>query len=323
MCFLTKKKHRPGLASPLLLFTRNSATIRIMMDAYQILWCFLIYSVIGWVIEVIYHAVTMGKIINRGFLNGPVCPVYGVGMLCVLTLAGMLRPDDATGLSAPVLFLGGMFLASAVELVAGWLLDRLFHTRWWDYSNVPFNFHGYICLKFSVLWGIGNVYVMKLVHPVVALLISMMLPCNYGWGILAISYLFFAADVIVTVLIVRGMNQKLELLDDLQHSLRIVSDRMSEQIGENALEAAMLIDESRVQATLAKAELRDLAEKTKGESLEMLAHRKASLYASAEEIRRTLMQTRIFGARRLLRAFPGLQSEKYAEIIAQLKELLS
>lgn len=292
------------------------------MDLYQMLWFFLVYSVIGWCIEVVYHAISMGRVINRGFLNGPVCPVYGFGMLCVLTLADIVRPADGAALSAPVLFLGGMVLASLVELIAGWLLDVLFHARWWDYSGVPFNFHGYICLKFSILWGIGNVYVMKLVHPVLAVVFTGMLPRRTGMVLLAILYAIYAADTVVTVLIVSGMNKKLEILDDLRLSMRIVSDRMSEKLGNEAIETVQRIDENRVRAALAKAELKELVEETKNESLDKLQRRKALLEEKAESLKKRMMKPQIFGIKRLFRAFPGMKSSGYAEVIALLKELL-
>lgn len=105
------------------------------MTYYEICMYFLLYSFLGWVIEVIYHAVTQGKIVNRGFLNGPVCPVYGFGMLVVFMLgnvvsSGTNAASGASQLSPLLLFLFGMLLATGVELAAGWLLDRLFHTRW-------------------------------------------------------------------------------------------------------------------------------------------------------------------------------------------------
>ena len=117
---------------------------------YQIFAYFLIYSCLGWCLEVIYAAVTTGKLINRGFLNGPVCPIYGFGMVIVLFA---LTPLSHNLL---LLYLGGVILPSALELVGGWALYKLYHTRWWDYSDYPFNIGGYICLEFSLLWGVGT-----------------------------------------------------------------------------------------------------------------------------------------------------------------------
>ena len=110
------------------------------MTLYEMLWFFAIYSVIGWIIEVAYHAVTMGKVINRGFLNCPLCPVYGSGVLMVFAVLGLLGKILGTGsnvesLSAWILFGVGIVFATLVEFIAGFLLDKLFHARWWDYRD--------------------------------------------------------------------------------------------------------------------------------------------------------------------------------------------
>ena len=143
------------------------------MTYYEICFYFLFYSCAGWFIEVIYHAVRLGKIVNRGFLNGPVCPVYGFGALAVFAVSNSLGDftGSASGGSSAgiwsllLLFVCGTLLATAVELIAGWALDRLFHTRWWDYSDQPFNFHGYICLRFSLIWGLAVVFVVCVIQP--------------------------------------------------------------------------------------------------------------------------------------------------------------
>lgn len=104
------------------------------MTYYQICWYFLIYSFGGWALEVVYHAVACGKVINRGFLNGPVCPVYGFGVLSVFAMMNTFQ-GSGYQLSDGMIFLFGVILATAVELIAGWLLDVCFHARWWDYST--------------------------------------------------------------------------------------------------------------------------------------------------------------------------------------------
>ena len=129
---------------------------------YQILAFFLIYSCLGWCLEVIYAAVSTGQLVNRGFLNGPVCPIYGFGMIIVLFTLSPLADNLL------LLYIGGVILPSVLELAGGWALYKLYHTRWWDYSDFPFNIGGYICLEFSLLWGVGTVVVMKAVHPVIA-----------------------------------------------------------------------------------------------------------------------------------------------------------
>ena len=132
-----------------------------MPQLYALFWYFFLYAFLGWCAEVAFAACKTGRLVNRGFLNGPVCPIYGFGMLAAVTALGPVRG------SLPALFFGGGLLATALELVGGWALMTLFHARWWDYSDKPFNLGGYICLRFSLLWGLGVTAVMRLVDPAV------------------------------------------------------------------------------------------------------------------------------------------------------------
>ena len=99
------------------------------MTFYEIFAYFLVYSFIGWVVEVAYHAVTLGKVVNRGFLNGPVCPVYGVGMVLVFAVIDLAAGTSVGGIgqaNAGIVFLAGMVLASTVEFIGGWGLYHIF-----------------------------------------------------------------------------------------------------------------------------------------------------------------------------------------------------
>ena len=128
-------------------------------DFYYVALLFFIYSFLGWCVEVAFVAITARRVENRGFLNGPVCPIYGCGMLGVLAALTPYRDNFI------LLFIGGFIICTAVELFGGWVLDKIFHMRWWDYTKNKFNIGGYVCLRFSIMWGLGVVAVMKLVHP--------------------------------------------------------------------------------------------------------------------------------------------------------------
>ena len=250
------------------------------MSYYQILWYFVIYSFLGWTVEVIFHAVSLGKVINRGFLNGPVCPVYGFGVLSVFSLFSSVAHEGAADINPALLFIFGTILATLVELIAGWLLNTLFHARWWDYSNRPFNFHGYICLQFSIIWGIAIVLVVDVLHPYIQRTSSSLIPEKYGWPVLAVIYILYLADLIVTVLIVTNMNRRLAELDEIKKSMRIVSDGLSEVLADTSIRTSQVIGESRVQASLARAELRDAVSQKKAELSEAASVRKAELTAA-------------------------------------------
>ena len=323
------------------------------MTYYQIAAYFLIYSFLGWCLEVVYAAIKIGKVINRGFLNGPVCPVYGFGVIAVFALTKTVLPNlyamseerMSAGSKAGeliILFLMGMILTTLIELIAGWLLDVCFHARWWDYSNVPLNFKGYICLPFSIIWGVAIVFVVKVVQPLMEKGSTFNEPTQAGWIIMAILYVIYVADFIVTVLIVAGMNKKLTELDEIQQKMRIVSNELSRTLGENTIQtqqkldetkvqaqqkidetkaqaqqkmdearvqAQQKVDEARLQAHLASAEMKERQE----EAMEKLHARKAAL-------EQQLLANRVFGAGRLIRAFPGAVHDRYDSVLDALKE---
>ena len=221
---------------------------------YHILAYFLIYSCIGWCLEVIYAAATTGQLVNRGFLNGPVCPIYGFGMIIVLFTLSPLADNLL------LLYLGGVILPSVLELVGGWALYKLYHTRWWDYSDFPFNIGGYICLEFSLLWGVGTIVVMKAVHPVIAGFVEMV-PQMVGFVLMCILYTCYAADVVVTAFAASDLARELDALEKVADSMHAVSDAMTELLGTTAMDVDQKMDESRLQLKLAAAEARDSYDK--------------------------------------------------------------
>ena len=241
---------------------------------YHIFQYFLIYSFLGWCTEVIYAAVAEGRIVNRGFLNGPVCPIYGFGILAVFgTVNTGLSRYGTSSLYKNLLliFLCGMALTTMIELFGGWALDKLFHARWWDYSDKPLNFHGYICLQFSLLWGIGIVLIVKVVHPLIAATFDRVLPETVGWPLMYFLYIVYAADTMLSVMIMVGLNKRLAELDEMQKKMRVVSNTLSDGIGRSALETAQYIGEAKVQAALAKAEAMDSLSAVKAEAVDSLS----------------------------------------------------
>ena len=200
---------------------------------YQILAYFLVYSCIGWCLEVVYAAVSTGQLVNRGFLNGPVCPIYGFGMIIVLFLLTPLQH------SLLLLYIGGVILPSTLELAGGWALYKLYHTRWWDYSDYPFNIGGYICLEFSLLWGVGTLIVMKMVHPVIAGLIEM-IPPLVGLILMILLYAVYAADTIATAFAASDLARDLDALEKVADSMHAVSDAMTELLGRGAMDMTVL-----------------------------------------------------------------------------------
>ena len=153
---------------------------------------FIIYSMLGWVAEVLFHLYTEKKLINRGFLNGPWCPIYGTGAISMIIILNRLPQNPI------LLFFAGAILASLIELITGMILEKVFGNRWWDYSDDRFNIKGYISLKFSILWGIATIILIDFIQPTIEMFLS-----NISLPTLVIIHnitlIVFVVDVTLTI----------------------------------------------------------------------------------------------------------------------------
>ena len=265
---------------------------------------FVIYSFLGWCVEVCFCTISTGKWVNRGFLNGPVCPIYGFGMVAITTLLNPLRNNLL------LLFLGAMALATALELITGYTLKRIFHTKWWDYSKQKFQLGGYICLKFSILWGLGGTAALRIVHPLVERF-AIALEAPPTATLLAILLVLFLLDSIVTVNTIAKLNHNLGEITRITHMLHETSDVIAENLGENALTAHGKYTEKRRAFHQAKDNLEDTAQETYLELCNRL-----------DSLREELQQAKRFGAVRLLKAFPKMKSNRYADALEDLRRRL-
>lgn len=136
-------------------------------DFYHIISWLYIYSFLGWVWETSYVSFKAGKYVNRGFVNGPFCTIYGFGAVFIYMI---LNPVSGNLLA---LFLGGMVVATTLEYITAVLMEGIFHTTWWDYSDKKFNFQGRICLGASLGWGAFSVIFFRILHPAVKDFVSL------------------------------------------------------------------------------------------------------------------------------------------------------
>lgn len=200
-------------------------------EAVEMVMFFFIYSFIGWVLEVAFHALKCGKFINRGMLAGAVCPIYGFGAVILIYL---LEPIKSNLL---LLFLGSAVLCTILEYFAGLILDKLFHKRWWDYSDVPYNIGGYVCLQFSVYWGIGGILLIRDIQGLIGNFVNI-----FSTNIILIADAVFVVtmliDVLATVKSINKLNKKLDLLGELQEQIHNMSDKIGEGVSEKTLKIA-------------------------------------------------------------------------------------
>lgn len=168
---------------------------------YELMWFFFFYSFAGWCGEVCVAAVKRKRFINRGVVSGPLCPVYGIGAVSY----ALFLPELADNLF--FLFLGGMILGAFIEFVTGLFLEKIFHKKWWDYSGIRLNFEGYVCLRYSLLWGVLAVLLVLFINPLFTALLRPV-PGIAGvillWGLTALLFI----DAVGTTLALLGMQKE-------------------------------------------------------------------------------------------------------------------
>ncbi|MCR5686022.1 MAG: hypothetical protein K6G81_11500 [Lachnospiraceae bacterium] len=236
---------------------------------------FIIYSTIGWCGEVMLATYNQRKFVNRGFLNGPVCPIYGVGgNVVILCLTPFME-------SLPALFFGSMLLTTVLELVVGWTLEKYFHQKWWDYDKEVLNFKGYICIRFSIIWGVACTLVMKVLHPAVMKLYEK-IPAEALPPLYAAYYSIFAVDLIITVADLAKIRAIVVATNDLDHILNKVSEMVGKGLSDGTLKTLESYDrqKERFEAQIEKMGLPDVIEAGKNK----LAAGKDKLMAGLENL---------------------------------------
>ncbi len=268
---------------------------------YEYLWFFIIYAFFGWCTEVAFAAVDLGKFVNRGFLNGPLCPVYGFGVAAVISLLTPIQENKW------ILFIGAVLVTTIIEFLTGWVLEMLFKQRWWDYYDIPFNIKGYVCLKFSVLWGLACLFVMEIVHPGIIHFIAV-IPVKIGWGMLVIFYLILLVDVIATAQTVLKINKQLEEANKIAVKIHNFSDGIGKKISTNSIKVASRLEESK-----------KVTEELKTNVLSNLRSSKEQL-ENLKEQRDKILSKNFFGKSRIIKAFPQISSSKYKQELEHIKK---
>ena len=178
---------------------------------------FIAYSVVGWLYESALCSISGRKLVNRGFLNGPVCPIYGFGAcLAIAALYGRIS-------NVFLLFIAAAVLTCALEYLTSWLMEKLFQARWWDYSDRRFNLNGRVSLAGALVFGALSVLLIKLIHPFVIVLTDRV-PAAILTLAAVLAFLALAADTVVTVRHILVLNGRLR---ELQQALNgFLADRM-------------------------------------------------------------------------------------------------
>lgn len=170
---------------------------------YQLGWFFLVYSLLGWLLETSLAAAKKRRLLNRGFLNAPFSPIYGLGGVLFALFLPELRDTPF------FLFLLGAILATGLELFTGILLEKIFGQKWWDYSQEKFQFEGHICLKYSLLWGLLALLCVFVGNPLLTTLIGL-LPSTVGHVVLVVILCLLGADLFGSLAAIFQLNGSLK-----------------------------------------------------------------------------------------------------------------
>lgn len=186
-------------------------------DVYHVVHWLLIYSILGWIVESVYMSICNKKLTNRGFIHGPMCPIYGVGALTVYFL---LRPLEGNWIA---LYFGGTLLATTLEYFTAVMMQKIFGCIWWDYNDKPFNYKGILCLESTIAWGFYTLFLFIFLQKWVDGIVSLY-PRSIGiyLGIAVIVY--YMIDFSVSLIGAIDLNVKLRklsaIVDEMQERVK-------------------------------------------------------------------------------------------------------
>lgn len=190
----------------------------------DMIWLFFVYSFAGWCIEVCYAAIRRRKFVNRGFVNSPLCPIYGFGaaLFCIFL-------PELTG-QPFFLFLGGMLLATMLEYATGMAMEKIFRKKLWDYSDIKWNLSGYVCARYALLWGVLALLTMLVTNPVLCGLFRM-IPRTVTVAAQWAGAVLLLLDFLTTAMAVLGMKitarRLAQLSDGMKRTSRLLENRLT------------------------------------------------------------------------------------------------
>lgn len=182
----------------------------------NILLMFFTFCIAGWVWECIYMSILEKRLLNRGLLNGPYIPIYGFGGCIVYFVLQPLNSPFLSMNSVKIFFIG-LVSATLLEYVTSVVLEKLFHARWWDYTNYKFNLNGRICLIASLFWGVIAVTVVQVVNP---LLMGMFEDWIYDVKLVAVTFMatLMLVDTCVTVCSLINLKNRVSALVEIENT---------------------------------------------------------------------------------------------------------
>ncbi len=186
---------------------------------------FIIYSFLGWLLEVVCKLIELKKFVNRGFLIGPICPIYGYGVLGILFLIGNNTKDFLS------VFLKSILICSVLEYITSYVMEKVFKARWWDYSKKRFNINGRICLETMIPFGILGTSIVYIVNPFLVKLIKL-ISFKLRLIISIIILVIYIIDNIISFEVLSKI--KLEIKKQKSDNTELIKKEVMEWLEENS-----------------------------------------------------------------------------------------
>ena len=171
---------------------------------------FLIFSMIGYVVEMINCAIVEKRIANRGFFCGPYIPIYGIGSLLLIWVLSPIKDHII------LVMLLSAIITTAIEYVTGYALEKIFHNKWWDYKDEKFNLHGRICLKNTILFGLGAPIILYILNPYMDEFL-LQFKNSVLIGVSIVLFILFLLDVIYSCFVAYNLRHRLIIVEDLKN----------------------------------------------------------------------------------------------------------
>lgn len=285
-------------------------------SASQWLLIFYLYCVLGWCFESTVVSVQQRRFVNRGFLRGPMLPIYGFGATILLHVSLPLYDRPAE------LFFASMLAATAFEYVVGVVMEKLFKVKYWDYSAHRFQFQGRICLQSSLCWGFLGLILARVIHPpvetiVVALPFGLLIVVD-----IALSAMF-VSDVAVSVRTALDLARMLEELDKLREQGAELRQQLSETALVKLTNLSYRVDEARGEWSGKMDDAREQLSERMDDAREQLADAKEQILARLDELQNRFdEQAANLGRIRksMLRGNPTARSARYDAVLQRLKK---
>ena len=213
----------------------------------KIIMYFIIYSFFGWIMESVLKTVIQKKLVNSGFLYGPFCPIYGFGAMIMLLFLGIFKDNVV------LLFLMAFFVLSLWEYLVGWMLEKIFNTKYWDYTENKFNIKGRVCLLNSIFWGILGVVFIRYMHPFIAEKVDK-IDAGVLLFITIIMLIAVVVDLVISIIKIKNISINLEKLKEITSTIKErIEELETKQINKEALQ--QVIEELKYKQTKIKRKL--------------------------------------------------------------------